>query len=240
MVLLVGAVYTFTRDTMAVFETEELLARCGEVDLTGDPTDPQLPARPAGQIGREVLNATHEDGAGSETLAGYDWYIAEQSESVLKLWGEAPPRESEEVRRYASAEFTRDGDRWKVQSTGSCNIETYVPEFRSLSWELVRVPDEETTELDVLVDFTGCSEKDLEKEDLGMVFDGRGDRVILTILLSQDRPAEFCPAVPGPPERITVNLPEPVGDRALYDGSVTPAVRPDPAQLYNAYFEGRY
>ena len=123
---------------------------------------------------------------------------------------------------YASVDH--DGEGWEVDGWGGCSLQPDVgPGLGIASFRIA--PDVEldpdSTEVAVLVTERACnSGQDARGRIVVAAIDGKDDRVTVTLAVRPRGGAQTCPSNPETP--FILELPEPLGDRALLDGSSVP------------------
>lgn len=124
-----------------------------------------------------------------------------------------------------------DGGEWRVTGWGQCHPSRVLPEgLNEAEWVLADPDaiDPTTTTFEALVTERECaSGQSSEGRIVGPDVLAAGEDLLVTFA---GRPLEgdafACPG--NPPTRVTVTLPEPLGDRRLLDGSTLPPREPIP------------
>jgi hypothetical protein len=138
------------------------------------------------------------------------------------------PGEPREGVDFWRAELGPEGENWAPVRWGACEIQPAFDGIEPARWELAPGEDvgPDTRTLEVLVFEQACAS--------GASPEGRivGPAVFrledsMTVILGTIAPPGPQTCVPGPPATVEVRLPEPLGNRALLDGSTFPAERRD-------------
>lgn len=143
--------------------------------------------------------------------------------------------EMETPNELLDMELERRGGRWQMRTGGGfCNMFTVAPGRQSSLWSLAPKQPPLGPQTRHLWVITGarCSRKE-KPPRVSSEFVEIGGRLVMTLWPRYDRSAvgafEICdPRVPPWPP-VKVDLPEPLGDRELYDGAFFP---PLPARRY--------
>lgn len=124
---------------------------------------------------------------------------------------------------FWNAEFDLVDGSWEPHRFGQCDIQPAFEGSEAATWELVpgEEPDSDSMSFDVMVTEQACAS--------GASPEGRiiGPGIVLTedaviVILGTRQPPGPQTCEPGPSARIRVELPEPLGDRQLFDGSTFP------------------
>lgn len=202
--------------------SSDLVAHCGAAELAV--TDqPQLPSE---LLNDEDLLALDEAmaavGGEMEIFPWYNWFVAERSGDRLVLFGTAIDLAEAEV-PYADATLIRTEDGWRPERWGQCRIETAAPSYGNARWVLAEEPGVDATELSILINERECAngEPPLGREIRSVVVAEVG-HITITVLVEPIKEDANCLSNPWHPT--TVELGEPLGGRALRDGSTIPPV----------------
>ena len=117
-----------------------------------------------------------------------------------------------------------DGGQWRASGWGACTLRPEVPVGMNIASFRVapgEPPTPETTELDVLVTELACNSGEDARGRVQEPAVTRSAESVTVIFTVVARPGGHeCPSNPATPFRLM--LPEPLGDRALLDGSSIP------------------
>jgi hypothetical protein len=205
-----------------------LEATCGSVRLEGGAT-PVLPSEPLDDEAQEAM-ASIGDVAPGEVgyLDGYEWFVAERGAESITLFGRSVDQTPPGQPPHAYASFDRTGDGFRPRGWGQCRIEVSAEGWGNAHWILDEEPDAGSSQLAVLINERNCAsgQAPIDREIVPVVV-ADVDRVTITVLVEPVSGDANCPSNPWHP--VTVDLPEPLGNRPLLDGSEVPAIaRPWP------------
>ncbi|MBA2337002.1 MAG: hypothetical protein H0V96_04465 [Acidimicrobiia bacterium] len=207
-----------------------LQASCGRVLLDGG-LAPVLPDTPLDAEAMAALaSAASVDPVEAVFFDQYAWSVAMASPDQVTLFGRGLHDPDSDAPSYGTASFTKDGAGWRPDGWGGCRIEVSAPGFGNAHWVLdpETSPDPTTTELAVLIVEQNCAsgQPPIGRDIVPVVTTDAG-KVVITVLVEPVQGGADCPSNPWHP--ITIELPEPLGDRTLFDGGVVPHVaRPWP------------
>lgn len=208
----------------------DVVASCGDVRF------PALPADPSSfpPLGSEAAAVDLATVTGEGTLVGYEWFVAHRSDSELVLFGRPPgggPVHHGDDPPFADATFARRGERWVAEGWGQCRVEV-----TSEGWGNARfvlhpdvAPSPSSTTLTVLATERACASGRAPggREVRSVVVSEDASSVHLLVLVEPAVGDQECPG--NPSFRFEVDLGAPLGDRAVYDASLQPALaRPWP------------
>jgi len=132
-------------------------------------------------------------------------------------------------------ELERRGGRWRMRTFGSyCNMFTTAPGRQSSGWWLApkQPPLSPNTKRLHVITGARCSRKEKAPRVTPEFVEISG-KLVMTLWLEYDQSGtgsfEICDPRLGPWPAVTIDLPEALGDRELYDGGFFPPV---PAQRY--------
>jgi hypothetical protein len=203
---------------------DQLEATCGDLVLPGGP-DPVLPDQPLDHDAASALQAAWEVGADPAVYAGYEWFIAQEADDRLDLFGVPPDRGEPVGVTYAHASFRRLPDGWEPHDVGQCRISLSLPGHSSGPWVLDPAHEPSPSDTAIQVLFTdpadACGD-DVPPATLAVASEMNEETITVVINIEMDRPPLFCNAVGVPPRPLTISLGEPIGERALFDGSLLP------------------
>jgi hypothetical protein len=152
----------------------------------------------------------------------YDWFIWERDSEHLRLFGRAVP-EAPGGSDYGYATFSRDDGVWQPAGWGGCRIEIAAPGFGNASWVVDETapldPSAELVRLRIQEKNCASGQAPVHREVVPVVV-AEDDRITITVLVEPVQGVATCPANPW--HQIIVDLGEPLGDRALFDGSSLP------------------
>jgi len=194
---------------------------CGGTSFTADvlegPGGAESGADPASAALRHHLATSHIE---IDSLPDAGWIeVSRTGDDVVYL---APVPGAEGSWHYASV--GRDGDVWKVNGWGGCPLQPEVgPGLGIASFRVA--PDVEldrtATEIPVLVTERACnSGEDARGRVVVEAIDEGEHHVIVTIAVRPRGGGQDCPSNPETP--FLLELPSPLGDRDLLDGSSVP------------------
>ena len=209
--------------TTSVTGASALEASCGAVALpVAEPL--VLPDQP---LDADALKALEEAdrtlGMEGGFFDAYAWVIAERSEQRLVLFGHAPGGDNPDG--YADATFDLKDGTWVPASWGGCHVVVSAPGYGNASWatDPGSAPDPTASEVAIQIMERNCANGEPpEGREIVPVVAMAADRVTITVLVEPVPGFANCPGNPWYP--VVVALGEPLGDRALYDGSTVPAV----------------
>lgn len=160
----------------------------------------------------------------------FAWSIAAAGPDHVTLFGRALYDPDSDPPSYGYAWFTKDEAGWRPSGWGGCHIEVAAPGFGNANWVLdpETAPDPASTELAVWITERNCaSGQPPVGRDIIPLVTTEADKVIITVLVEPVDGGAECPGNPWHP--ISIDLPEPLGDRSLFDGGVVPHIgRPWP------------
>lgn len=205
-------------------EVPALEAACGAVALpVVDP--PVLPEEPLDEAAEAALADLARVGAEVALIGRYEWFVAERGDQRLVLfgrpWASTPPG----APGFADASFSRDGERWVPEGFGQCRIEVSAGGLGNAHWTVNPViePDRSSEELAIRMMERNCAGGQApEGRQIIPVVEADAERVTITILVEPVPGGSDCPSNPWHP--VVVDLGEPLGDRALFDGATIPAL----------------
>lgn len=199
-----------------------LEVRCGDVRFgTRSPDADQFDD--LDDDARSAIDAIAAGPGGDETrfFDRFDWRLADRTEDRVVVLGVT--REGEEG--FASAAFRRVEGAWAAEGFGTCRIEVSAVGLEPARTQLDpdREPDPAATELSVLINEQACAngEAPAGREIVPVVVE-TASAVEIVVLVAPVAGAADCPGNPWHP--ISVPLEEPLGDRAIFDGSTIPPV----------------
>jgi hypothetical protein len=189
---------------------------------------------PAAAVLRAFMVST--DG---NVYSGQGWFVVSQSPDAVRFVAPAndmggPEYQEVIVQRGDSGRYATDG--WSVASYGFCSLRTIPPAgYGSATWALdpnyqVAAGD---TVLHILVTETACHGTETTAVDRIRATVAYGSTsVVVTVTVRLPEGPQECPQPPTAP--YTVQLSEPVGQRALFDGGPWPGTRVVPGGLFTA------
>lgn len=214
-----------------------LHAECGAVVVpVAEPL--VLPDQPMDEDALEALDEANRTlGMEGDFFDAFEWVIAERSEHRLVLFGRALGEDNPDG--YADATFDlRDGT-WVPAGWGGCHVVVVAPGYgNAATWatDPSSAPDPAASELAIQIMERNCANGEPPQgREIVPVEVAESDRVAITVLVEPVTGVVDCPGNPWYP--VMVDLGEPLGDRALYDGSTLPAVErvwPPPENPVNA------
>jgi hypothetical protein len=205
---------------------EDVQAACGGATLSALPPDTSAFREFAGW---NEVDFAAIDGE-RQFFDGYEWFIADETSQSLVLFGRA--RSNNDVSPpYADASFEWTNGSWLPRGWGQCRIELSAPGWGNARFALdpVHKPDPESATLRVLATEVSCAGgRSPDGRDVrAVVLDETDEWVSIVILVEPASGGQTCPGNPSFP--FEVQLPSPLGDRAVLDASVYPAIeRPWP------------
>jgi hypothetical protein len=167
-------------------------------------------------------------------LPDHGWRLAaRRHRKALFLYGRLGA-EFESPDQLGDIELEHRDGRWRMRTSGSfCNMFTVWHGRDAGAWQLApkQPPLSPATRRLQVVTGARCA-RNQEPPLVTPRFDEIAGKLVMTLLLKyQDSPGGICePGLPPWPP-VVVELPEPLGDRELYDGAFFPPV---PAQRYEA------
>lgn len=188
-----------------------------------------LPSEPLDDEAREALASIGATAPGEAAFVDdYGWFVAERDGSSITLFGRSLRSPAPGEPPYASATFTRSEEGFRPLGWGQCRIEVSAPGWGNAHWVLDAQPPADSPRLAVLINETACASGQAPTDrEIVPVIVSDVDRVTIIVLVEPVHGDATCPSNPWHP--LTVALPEPPGDRALFDGSEVPALaRPWP------------
>jgi hypothetical protein len=210
----------------------------GTTELVGGPFDEEA-QRAFDQAGEAITDETgpfEQDGElvdgewfgeGSAFGGGWEWLVIERDDTRMVFLGEGP-------NGYADVTIERDGDTWQAAGFGGCRFmtSTTLAEFGIGAWVAApgSVPDPHSSTLDVLVMERECAsgQPPVGREIRPVVLSGEEVLEIVVLIEAPGGLAQTCQGNPW--HRTTIDVGEPIGERTLVDGHVSPGlVRPWPA-----------
>ncbi|MDQ3782084.1 MAG: hypothetical protein M3349_03995 [Actinomycetota bacterium] len=153
----------------------------------------------------------------------HTWSVAMATSDHITLFGRALHDPDPDAPSYGTATFTKDGAGWRPSSFGGCHIEVAAPGFGNANWVLNpdTTPDPASTELAAWIVERNCAGGQPPiGRDIVPVVTTDVDKVTITVLVEPVQGGAECPGNPWHP--ISIDLPEPLGDRSLFDGGVVP------------------
>ncbi len=154
------------------------------------------------------------------------WFLVQQDESgaLFLAHADSPPE-------WWYVLVEADGSGWKPGGVGGCNLNVQISaEFGPAYWALdpdYPAPDPSTTELHVLVWELACNGGGpTTGRTSAPVVEFAAGRVTITIGVRALEGEQTCQLGPGTPAIVT--LPQPLGERTLFDGYAYPPVVPSP------------
>jgi hypothetical protein len=199
---------------------DDLIASCGGVTFSSVPADPSaFPALGAEDEAAIDLASIR----GEEQFFGeYTWLVAKRSDTELVLFGEPLVPGSDPP--YGSAHFRREGDRWVPDGWGQCRIEVTAPGWGTARFELTGRPDADATVVTLDATENACASGRLpEGRDVRAIVAGiTDDSVSILVLVEPPTGDQDCQG--NPSFAVEVELPEPLGDRAVVDASLQPEI----------------
>lgn len=221
-----------------------LIAQCGMAEFAfgttepvGDPFDEEA-QRAFDQAGEAITDETgpfEQDGElvvgewfgeGSAFGGGWEWVVIERDDARMVLLGEGP-------NGYADVTIERDGDTWQAAGFGGCRFmtSTTLAGFGIGAWVAAAgpVPDPQSSTLDVLVMERACAsgQPPVGREIRPVVLSGEEVLEIVVLIEAPGGLAQTCQGNPW--HATTIDVGEPIGERTLVDGHVSPGlVRPWP------------
>jgi hypothetical protein len=128
---------------------------------------------------------------------------------------------------FVSVEYIDDQGGWQASEYGSCDLQVAPPEGSGFaSWEVdpSRPTQPDATSLSVLATELACASGTSMAGRLSPPIVLYAPDAVTIALTVRTRPGgQDCPG--NSPEPVLVDLSEPLGDRALFDGSSYPAQR---------------
>ena len=152
--------------------------------------------------------------------AGWQLVVLEDDAALFLL-----PAAPTDGTAFWNAEFDLVDGSWEPHRFGQCDIHPAFEGAEAATWHLVpgEEPGPESTTFDVIVtELTCASGASLEGRIVGPAVVPIEDAVIV-ILGTRPPPGPQTCGGPSPSARIRLQLPEPLGDRRLLDGSTFPA-----------------
>ncbi|NEE04676.1 hypothetical protein [Phytoactinopolyspora halotolerans] len=207
---------------------DDLVATCGGIRFDELPADPSS-FPPLGDDQADDIDLTIAEGE-AEFFDIHDWYVASESDDELSLFGiphdpvpEGPP--------YASASFDREGDSWVPSSWGQCRVSIDAAGWGNAHFVLDPdvEPDPEAERIAVQAWEVDCAGGQVPegREVRPVVLSEDETTVEIVILVEPVTGDATCPSNPSFP--LEIELGAPLGDRAVVDASVDPALeRPWP------------
>ena len=187
-------------------------------DVLEGPGGAENGADPAAVALRTHLATDHID---IDWLPDAGWIEVARTDSLVQYL--APDAAAEGSWYFATV--GRDGSEWEVDGWGGCPLQPDVgPGMGIASFRVA--PDAEldpaATEIEVLVTEQACnSGEDAQGRIVVAAIDEDDESVTVTLAVRPRGGAQECPSNPETP--FVLELPEPLGDRALLDGSSVPA-----------------
>ena len=160
----------------------------------------------------------------------YEWFIAEQVDDRILLFGRPLIPVGPGEPQFADALFEKAGEEWELKDFGQCHLEIIAPGFGPARWILDPAiqPDPASNLLSILTMERSCAsgQPPIGREVLPVVVE-HADRVIITVSVEPVTGGADCPGNPWHP--MVVELEQPIGDRAFFDGNKVPPIeRPWP------------
>ena len=173
---------------------------------------------PAAAALRRHLEMNHMD---IDFLPDTGWVEVSRTDSDVLYLAPDPAAEGS----WANVSVGQDGGAWEVEGWGGCPLQPDVGQGLGIASFRV-APDNEldpaATEIAVAVTERACnSGEDASGRIVVAAIDADDDSVTVTLAVRPRGGAQTCPSNPDTP--FVLELPEPLGDRALLDGSQVPA-----------------
>jgi hypothetical protein len=193
---------------------------CGSVVAPYSQTPPE--GGDLGEDGRRALDALAQNLEGRGFAETFEYRLWSQDRSHLVLLG--APTQSGDGSSYSYANFElRDGS-WVPTSWGGCSWQPVIEGYGVASWRLPGEVDSTASTFEVLATELSCANGEApEGRDVTQAVVVTDSEITITVLVEPVRGGATCP---GNPEfAFEIDLDEPIGDRALLDGSETPPIR---------------
>ena len=207
----------------------DLVASCGQVEFETVPAD-LSGLEPADDVWNDIDRT--EDGMGDGFFDSYEWSVVSQTDQELALFGSLPEANGDGF-QYVSAIFEKTTDgKWKPSNWGDCRIELTAPGFGPAGFVLDpdHEPDPAATSIAVLATEHACASgrvPDARDVTSVIVAEDAASVSIVVLVKTSSAASETCEG--NPPFSFEVELGSPLGDRAVLDGGVQPALaRPWP------------
>lgn len=171
-----------------------------------------------------------------ETVGG--WHIVSEEPDRIHALARIPGGYvSRSYRRaFVAATFERVGDRPTPDTLEECRPEVVIGRRIPAMWELAVEPSPGDTRLIVMAVEMACSSgRKLTPDNTQLDVEYTEDAI--SIVVTGD-PIRGGNCVDNPPSRLTVELDEPVGERALFDAAVYPPERRYPCTRRGSRFPG--
>lgn len=149
------------------------------------------------------------------------WFVAEQSDHELVLFGHGIDPEGGPA--YMYARFEQENGDWRARGWGGCDIVVAAPGFGVATFQLdpENPPDADSTTIHVLATERECaSGKPPTGRQVVPVVVESETSLDVTILVESPRGDQSCPSNPAFP--FTVELGAPLGDRVIRDSALLP------------------
>ena len=206
-----------------------LVTRCGAAVLPLGSTAPV--GEPVNAEAEQAFDEAGESvggewfGEGLGFGGGWVWVVVDRDDDRIVFLGQGP-------NGFADVVIEHDGEGWKAVGWGGCHFlnTSDVPGFSAGAWvtDPDVEPDPASATLHVLVMERSCAggQPPEDREIRPLVFAG-DDSVQIVVLIEPVQGGATCPSNPW--YATTFDLGEPLGDRVLIDGRVTPGLeRPWP------------
>lgn len=215
--------------TLAVVAVQRGAREPGSIDqmACGSAVAPYSQTAPEGtdlgKDGQDALDALALNLEGRGFTETYDYKLWSQDGGRLVLLGTSTG--SDGVLTYSYANFELGEGEWTPTSWGGCSWEPIVEGYGIASWRLPNAEvDVSASKFTVVATELACANGDVpEGREVVQSVLASDSEITITVLVEAVRGAATCP---GNPEFVfEIELDEPVGTRALLDGSETPPAR---------------
>ena len=204
--------------------SEFLRVSCGPAVFSSIPPDidefPPLDDDARAAIHELANGETSVEAAGWDT--DFDWSIASRTDDELVLFGQGSGPDGP---HYVDARFRSQDGEWRPSGWGGCHFLVDAPGLgpAEVSLDPSRPIDPYSTELPLHITERACAsgQPPVDREVVPVVIE-TDESVTVIVLVAPVEGGADCPG--NPPHPITVTLEAPLGDRALLDGHVQPAV----------------
>ena len=197
-----------------------IVAMCGGVTFSTLPPDPSG-FRPFDRWAEVDLS---EIGTEREFFEEYDWFVADETSTTLRLFGSTESDKASSL--YASAGFRWEDGTWKPGGWGDCRIELSAPGWGNARFVLDpdNPPDPSASTVTLLATEVNCAggQRPNGREVRAVVLDDAPGSVSIVVLVEPAEGAVTCQG--NPAFRYEVDLGSPLGDRHVLDASVYPPV----------------
>lgn len=190
---------------------------------------------------------SYTDHAGYETFVQNaqgqpsEWVVVESSDDRLAGVRELPEPErmDDQLRTHerlvvelipAESLPNADRDTWMMSSAGACSLQARLESLGSadLALDPASLPDPKDQSVDLLVTESACASGEPATGRVEVVnVEMTAEEVRVVIGVEPNQGGQDCPSNPATP--VTVDLPEPIGDRVVVDAAVYPPKRVTPA-----------